>query len=526
FVRRIAASFGPLDVRVSRPRFECALSGAPLALEPGATATLHALVGCGETDEEAEASLRRGEERLEAAGGAEGALAAVRADWERFLAAIPAPADATPEDRRTLEVAATGLRMSECAPRGRMPCRSTYPSKVHFNLFANWDLCFHALGLKEWDPALAKDTLAMLLAGQREDGIICYGVGSDLEPMVPLIERVSQPPAAGLAVLEVFEADGARDRAWLEAQHERLLRYARWWERERDPDGDGLFSWHSAIETGWDDTPRLPNPRVPPIPALGLDLGNLSGLLSAARFAAVDLNAWMYTLYESLAAIARHLGREADAADATARAERLAGRIEAVLWDESRGGYFDREVAPDGTPGAFTRAVTPAVAWPLFAGLVRDPARAARVVEGFLLDPAKLFGDPDDPAAPRWPVPTVAYDDPGYDHAEDGYYWRGQVWLIPSYAVLTALHRYGYAREAETLRRRLLRLVAGASDGGIFETYDALTGAIGFGSGSLSGPGEPACFQIGLSTAVAALVALRAYERYPVVAREPARSAP
>jgi putative isomerase len=405
--------------------------------------------------------------------------------------------------------------MSTFAPRERMPARCCVGAKTHFNIFTIWDVGFHALGLKEWDLPLAKENLTTLLASQRRDGSIVYAIGPDLRPFVPLLEGVSQPPVPAIAVREVFERDGARDRTWLAACYVRLRRWARWWESARLCEG-GLFSWRNALETGWDDTPRFPNPRVPPVGPLSL--GNLSGLASARHVAAVDLNAWMFAFYESLEAIARHLGRAEEASGFGARARGLAERVEERLWDDERGGYFDREIAPNGGPGAFRRALTPAVAWPLFVGIATRRERVKRLVEGLLLDPRKLFGDPEDRADPRFPVPSVAFDDPSYGHEERGYYWRGQVWMAPSYAVLAALWRAGYDAEAERLRARLLALLAGACEGGLFEAYDARSGGIGQGSGSISGPGEPACFQIGLTTAIAALVVLRAYERYPRLA--------
>jgi hypothetical protein len=156
-------------------------------------------------------------------------------------------------------------------------------------------------------------------------------------------------------------------------------------------------------------------------------------------------------------------------------------------------------------------------------GVARDPERVRRTVEGYLLDPAKAFGDPDDPARPFFPVPSVAYDDPAYDHANDGYYWRGQAWLVPAYAAIEGLYKYGYEDESRELRRRVLRAVTKAHAGGIYETYDARTGRIGFGSGSLTGAGEPAAFLIGLSCAPIAELLLDRQERERLVgAREAA----
>ena len=141
--------------------------------------------------------------------------------------------------------------------------------------------------------------------------------------------------------------------------------------------------------------------------------------------------------------------------------------------------------------------------WPLFAGVTADPARAKSVIEAHLLDPKRFWGLGLSGAP--FSVPSIAYDDPAYDFAQDGYYWQGQVWVMPSYMALVALSRYGYAEEAEELRASLVAMVLGADPGGIHETYDALTGAVGWGSGTgdpkKGGVGEPSVFQFGWSTA-------------------------
>jgi hypothetical protein len=141
--------------------------------------------------------------------------------------------------------------------------------------------------------------------------------------------------------------------------------------------------------------------------------------------------------------------------------------------------------------------------WPLFVGAARDPARIDAVLAQ-LLDPAKFMGAP-----PRAPVPTIAYDAPEYDHAQDGYYWQGQVWLVPIYAAVVSLYRYGRAEEAAALKERALAMIAAADAGGIHETYDALTGEVGWGSGTggpTGGVGEPSAFQFGWSSAFTLLL--------------------
>jgi hypothetical protein len=115
------------------------------------------------------------------------------------------------------------------------------------------------------------------------------------------------------------------------------------------------------------------------------------------------------------------------------------------------------------------------------------------------------------------PIPSVAYTDPEYDHATDGYYWRGQAWLLPAYAACEALFKYGWEAESRDLRRRILRGVLKAQPDGIYEAYDATSCRIGFGSGSLTGPGEPAAFLLGLSCAPVTELLLDRQERERLV---------
>ena len=77
---------------------------------------------------------------------------------------------------------------------------------------------------------------------------------------------------------------------------------------------------------------------------------------------------------------------------------------------------------------------------------------------------------------------------------------------------LVALARTGHAAEAQTLLERLVSMIA--KNGGIFETYDALTGEIGWGA--LGGAGmEQSAFQFGWSSALLSEALLGRYADVP-----------
>jgi hypothetical protein len=504
-------------------RWARTFEAAPQVVAPGGALRFSFVVGCGEDRAEAERSLARG--RAAAGPDAGAALARVRASWDADLARLPRPHAASPDEERLYRIAYTGLRHNRFAKRGRMQGDCATAAKVHFNTFFVWDVALHAWAEREWDPAGARDVLLTLFRAQRPDGHLHYTVGPDLQPAVSMIEGTSQGPVHGWVLERVMER-GA-DPAFLSEVYDRSARWLDWFERKRDADRDGLPGFGSALETGWDDTPRYPGLHPAPVLSffglLEVHLGNLSGLLPVDDLNALDLACWIHAYYRAMSRFAETLGKPRAEVDAwRAKARALAARVEARLWDPVTRSYRDMKV---GSSGVLTpvRADTPVIAWPLFLGVTRDLDRARATIEAHLLDAQRFMGDPDDSARPFMPMPSVAYTDPDYDHATDGYYWRGQVWLLPGYAACEALFKYGWEAESRELRRRLLRGVLRAHGNGLHETYDATSDRIGFGSGSLTGAGEPAAFLIGLSCAPVLELLLDRHERERFVTPRDAR---
>jgi alpha,alpha-trehalase len=100
----------------------------------------------------------------------------------------------------------------------------------------------------------------------------------------------------------------------------------------------------------------------------------------AARTVPVCLNTLLYAFELDLSEMNRLLGRMADAERFAALARERRRRVEAVLWDEARGLYFDYDLdARRRRPYPFATTF-----WPLWAGLA-DPARARRVIANLSL---------------------------------------------------------------------------------------------------------------------------------------------
>jgi len=413
----------------------------------------------------------------------------VENDWSELIGSLPPLRNGMERYRDLYEMAAAALRMDLYAPRNRMERYCTVPNKPHFPFFFGWDNPLQALGIAQWDPGLAEDTLITQLQSQSRSGLISITVDDSVEP-ASYSFFMSQPPVHSLAITECYLRDPDRDRAheFLALAYSHSQRFLDFWEEKRDLDRDGLSGYLFSLESGWDDTPRFVqglSALLRRVPAAG---NILAGGMPLINYDAVDLNCWLYRYYEDMAFWADELGYGSDVW--LGKAEAIAQRIEEEMWSEEDGCWFDLR------GGDLVRVETPAIWFPAFLGVTKNETRIRRVIEEHMLDPQKFFG--------RYPIPSVAYDSPYYDQERDGFYWQGQIWLITLYSAVKTLDNAGYESQREELVRRAMEMMSGK--GGIYETYNALTGDVGWGSGSV---GNPSCFQFGWSSAVTLLLLTR-----------------
>lgn len=161
---------------------------------------------------------------------------------------------------------------------------------------------------------------------------------------------------------------------------------------------------------------------------------------------------------------AKCLNEIADAAG-IARDEALANEIEHLtkianekMWNEETGHYHDLDQNGNHTSvkhiGGF---------WALLAGIA-SPERAARLIAS--------LRNPDTFAAPCG-TRSLAKDENGYE-PNGGNYWRGGVWCITEWAVVSGLRTNGYFDEAHELAKRHVCAIAQIwkDTNTIWESYD------------------------------------------------------
>lgn len=417
---------------------------------------------------------------------------------EIFLNSFPKP-HLKLEQKDYLELyylSAVSLDNALYAPRGAMNFWACVPTKVHYNWFWLWDSGFQALGYNEFKPDKAREVILSVFQAQREDGFIAHMADERAKPITPH----SQPPvfgfSAGKMIARYYE-DSAH-QVFRREMYDKGKLFLAWWDKARDENRNGLFEYISQDEGGWDNSPRMKYVStgffVPYLGSVGEVVGSKFKPLDN-----VDLNAWMFLYYRAMADWAKDLGKVEDTKKWEQRARALAGKIDDLLWDEELGCWFDSYNWKGSKKYHHFRVLTPAIWFPAFAGATLDERKARTCIEKHLLNPEEFFG--------KYPIPTVAYNDRYFDNTTPG--WVGSIWLVTAYTALEALFKFGYEKEAEELRERLLKMMANQGGmKGIYETYDPIIGKYK----NEHSTGGYASFQFGWSSAFTMEMILERYQ--------------
>lgn len=362
----------------------------------------------------------------------ETALAAATHRWHEWFAAAPPVTEAY---RAQYYYAWWIMRAGLISSRFYTTREAMTPSKTHYVGVWQWDAYFHALAYRHLEMKLAKDQIRIVLDHQREDGMIPDAVhdeGTVTRLTFPIEADVTKPPLLAWSAWKLYEIDG--DREFLDEIYEPVVRWNNWWFEKNDVDGNGLCEYQHPYSSGLDDSP-IWDEGVP--------------------VESPDLNTYLCLQQEALAKMAAAIGEMADAAMWQKRADEMAERMIRSMWDDEAGLFWANK---DGKP---IKVRTPFSLFPLLTGRM-PPDIATRLITH--LTNEKQFW-------PRYPIPTVALDDPKY---EPQTMWRGPTWVNVNYLMVEGLERAGYADLARELRRRTLAMMMGGED--IYEYYHPQTG--------------------------------------------------
>ncbi len=326
------------------------------------------------------------------------------------------------------------------------------PDKWEFPWLASWDTGFQAVAAALIDPQLGADQLRFLFSDrwQQPDGHL---------PCAEWVMAQECPPIFAWSAWRVARAGAGP--AFLREVYPGLQRLYEYWWAANAVEPSGLFTGGFL---GMDNLPR------------------------AAGQAQADASGWMAFFARYLARIARDLGDEASAQRYEADVERIGAAVNATLWDESAGFYFD--IAADGH--GFIRTTSYNGLIPLIAGIV--PADRLPRVLAVLGDEGQLLS--------RFGVQSTSSHDPAFQegYATSGHVnsnWLGPIWVPINYLLVEALGPIDPGL-ATTIRERVVRTV---------ETDWLRTGHFHEYYGAAFGEGLGADAQTGWTALVANLIA-------------------
>lgn len=296
------------------------------------------------------------------------------------------------------------------------------------------------------DPLSAQGSQRVYIEQQDEDGLIAYRHGPRGAQTYPHQGKpTTSAPFFSWINLELFRV--SNDTSFLADAYESGKKYVHWLLENRDTDHDGLFEWgpYGIIENvrDWYNVVF----QVSKERHLDIDKEDISDELEC-----LDLSLMVVKEIKCLAEMAQLLKCSEEASAWKEKADAIAKRINAIMWDESTGFYYhvdkvnhsfmfmDRNLKRMEIIGFL----------PLWAGVATK--EKADILVGKLTDPLKFWR--------RYGVPTLAADDEWYSpYVDYCCKWNGPVWLLWDYLIFRGLLDYGYERQARQLAGKMLDAV-------------------------------------------------------------------
>ncbi len=337
-----------------------------------------------------------------------------------------------------------------------------YFTGYSYRTLYDWDQYFESLVqiYMGWPSEYIKNGVLIFLDHQRPSGLISRSVPSnelhDPEHVKPFLAQIA---------LLVYKAYGEIDWIVEETWFSRLERYLAYWLDDMDGNKNGLSEWMSAPHTGMDNQHER------------------AGFWQDRFCEGVDLNCYLVRELKAFAMLASLAGKAAMAIEYRRKADELAERVRALLWDDEDGFFYDRNAragealksrragwasAMNASNEERIRVKSASSFAALWAG-VATPEQARRMVFEHLFN-AREFWTP-------YSVATLARSERWYNRdlypADLGCNWRATVWVPVNYMVYRGLRSYGYDQLASLVAHCTHSLVTRAGD---CEWYDAETG--------------------------------------------------
>jgi hypothetical protein len=327
-----------------------------------------------------------------------------------------------------------------------------------------WDTFFAAVLASIDNRELAYANVIEILGEATKDGFV---PNTSAANGFKTLDR-SQPPVGSICCMEIFRRHGEKDFLW--EVFEPLLKWNRWWPKNRDT--DGLLCWGSnfyepVTDNEWETAEKGVHGRFGAALESGLDNSPMYDDIpfDKKRNQLCLQDAGLTGLYiadcDALAEIAQILGRSKEAVELRQRAG-FYRRNCRKLWSEKDGIFLNRRT----DTGRFSGRISPTNFYPMLGKVPTQP-QAERMMAEHFRNPAKFAGE--------WILPSISRDDKAYENQE---YWRGRIWAPMNYLVYLGMRNYDLPEDRKTLaeKSRKLLLKEWLEKGHVHENYCADSG--------------------------------------------------
>jgi len=272
----------------------------------------------------------------------------------------------------------------------------------------------------------------------------------------------SQPPIGSTVILNIYKR--YPEKWFLNEVYEELLRWNRWWPKNRDIDGYLCWGSQPAVDS------------LPAIEAHNLQAAKYeSGLDNSPMYDGVPFDSSTNTMQladvglmsiyiadcNALTEIAEILGKTADAAELRKRASAYTQTL-GSLWDDKAGIFLNLRL--DTRQKSYR--LSPTNFYPMLAK-VCSQAQAERMIKEHYYNPDEFYGE--------YVMPSIARNDPAF---KDNDYWRGRIWGPMNFLVYLWMRNYDLADARADLiaKSKALLMKTWLTNGTVFENYNSITG--------------------------------------------------
>lgn len=313
----------------------------------------------------------------------------------------------------------------------------------------DWDAFFMANHfISKGEPEYMKSWVMTFSQGIDDEGYVA-GCMTTKGPRQAYSGKFAMKPFLSQGAYQYSKATG--DWEWIRPIYDRLQSVLDFRRKTQRDSISGLYFWDIAMQSGADNNPALNYFKD-----------------DTRSFLAADASAFQYGELLAQAAIARRLGKTADADALGAEAKALKDSLNRILWNDEDGCYYnvDRD----------TRQHYHRIGYSTFVPLMYKMAPVAyadTMIQRHLLNSAEMMSDHG--------FRSLSKADVDYNNRNiiiPFSNWQGPIWGIANYIYSIGLHHYGYDNAVAFIADRVGSLMAKDIDdyGTMHETYHAETG--------------------------------------------------